>query len=111
MDVESAREEYRRLLKKSLDEVVEKLKGRASKIVLIGSYAEGREDLFTDLDLVVVMNTEKPFVERMEEIYSILALPVDADILCYTEEEYEKMLKKGFLKKSKKVVVYEKEGN
>ena len=43
------------------------------------------------------MKTNKPFIERMKEIYSLLALPVDADILCYTPEECKKM-KVGFLR-------------
>src|SRR5436309_7715575 len=32
--------------------------------VLFGSYAEGRRDLFTDVDLLVVMDSELGFIER-----------------------------------------------
>ncbi len=34
-------------------------------VVLFGSYARGRRDLFTDLDVLVVMRPDKPFVERI----------------------------------------------
>jgi hypothetical protein len=56
------------------------------------------------------MKTEKSFVERLEEIYPMMALPVDADVLCYTPEEIERLKDKGFLKKilAEEVVLYEK---
>lgn len=57
------------------------------------------------------MNTEKSFIERSKEIYSLLSLPVDADILCYTPDEFDKMKDRGFFKKilAEEVVLYETE--
>lgn len=91
--IEEKRKEYINLLKKSLKIVKEKLKGKVEKIIVFGSYFK-RKDLFTDLDLIIIMETDKPFIERIKEIYSLLALPVDVDILCYTPSEIEK-LKEG----------------
>src|SRR3972149_3247436 len=56
---------------------------------LRGSDAGGRQDLFTDLDLLVIMETEAGVVERLQRLYSLLALPVDYDVVCYTPGEWE----------------------
>jgi predicted nucleotidyltransferase len=105
------RREYRKLLHYSVGEIVAKLSHlNVRRISLFGSYARGRIDLFTDLDVLVIMDTDKPFAERITEIYSLLALPVDADILCYTPREFERMKDTPFLKKAlaDEVVLYEK---
>lgn len=106
--------EYQQLLRYSADEIVAKLShSNVKKISLFGSYARGRIDLFTDLDVLVIMDTDKPFTERITEIYSLLALPVDADILCYTPQEFARMKETPFLKKAlaDEVVLYEKRTN
>jgi len=114
MDVKklaSKRSEYRALLRNSARKIVSRLRPlNVNKISLCGSYARGRADLFTDLDILVIMDTDKPFVERTAEIYGLLALPVDADILCYTPDEFEKMKETAFLKTilADEVVLYEK---
>ncbi|MGQ9545815.1 MAG: nucleotidyltransferase domain-containing protein [Dehalococcoidia bacterium] len=103
--------EYQKLLDYSAREIVARLSClNVHKISLFGSYARGRTDLFTDLDVLVIMDTDKPFTERITEIYSLLALPVDADILCYTPQEFQRMKETPFLKKAltDEVVLYEK---
>jgi len=112
MELEKKKREYIGLLEKSVESIVRKLSGRAEKIIVFGSYYR-RRDLFTDLDVIVVMKTNKPFLERLKEIYSTLSLPVDADILCYTPEEFERMKERGFFKKLMKeaVAIYEEESN
>jgi uncharacterized protein len=108
------RQEYRKLLQYSANEIVAKLSRlNVKKISLFGSYARGRIDLFTDLDVLVIMDSDKPFTERITEIYSLLALPVDADILCYTPQEFKRMKETPFLKKAlaDEVVLYEKRTN
>lgn len=102
------REKYESLLESSINKVLEKLADKVEKIILIGSYPK-RKDLFTDLDIVVIMNTEKPFLERLKELYSFLQLPVDVDIFCYTPEEYEKIKDKIAIEKG--LILYEKKSN
>ena len=105
------RREYQELLDYSAGEIVAKLSAlNVKRISLFGSYARGQSDLFTDLDVLVIMDTDKPFTERVGEIYSLLALPVDADILCYTPQEFGRMRETPFLKKAlaDEVVLYEK---
>lgn len=92
-NLQEKREKYKKLLEISLNRIVEKLKEKVEKIILIGSYIE-RKDLFTDLDIIVIMDTDKPFLDRVKEIYSLLELPVDADILCYTPLEYLQLRQK-----------------
>ena len=59
------------------------------RVSLFGSYARGRRDLFTDLDLFVVWDTDRPLLERQRYLYPLLAVPVDLDIVCYTPAELE----------------------
>ena len=105
---EERRADYAELLKMSVERIVNVLSGKVERISIFGSYPKRKPDLFTDLDILIVIKSEKSFLERSKEIYSLLALPVDADILCYTPEEFEKMKDKGFLKKilAEEVVLY-----
>ena len=105
------RQEYRELLRRSVGGIAGKLATLdVEKISLFGSYARGRADLFTDLDVLVIMNTDKPFIERAGDIYSLLCLPVDADVLCYTPEEFRRMCETPFMKQilEDEVILYEK---
>jgi predicted nucleotidyltransferase len=105
------RRKYRKLLEYSAGQIVAKLSDlNVRKISLFGSYARGKSDLFTDLDVLVIMDTDKPFTERIAGIYRLLALPVDADILCYTPQEFRRMKETPFLKRAlaDEVVLYEK---
>jgi predicted nucleotidyltransferase len=105
------RQEYRELLRSSAGGIVAKLAVLdIEKISLFGSYARGRADLFTDLDVLVIVETEKPFIERAGEIHGLLALPVDLDVLCYTPEEFRRMRDTPFMRKIREdeTMLYEK---
>lgn len=104
------RKEYVELLKNSIEKVIAELQNKVEKISIFGSYPRRRSDLFSDLDILILMKTDKPFLERLKEIYSLLALPVDADIFCYTPEEFDRLRSKGFFKRmmEEEIVVYEK---
>jgi predicted nucleotidyltransferase len=80
------------------------------RVILFGSYARGRRDLFTDLDVLVLMRTELGFLERTKHLYRMLDLPVDADILCYLPEEFERLKERPLLRRALQegIVVYEK---
>lgn len=111
--LQERRKEYAELLEKSVEKVIKNFSGKVEKVSIFGSYTKRKTDLFTDLDILIIMKTEKPFLERLKEIYSLLSLPVDADILCYTPEEFEKIKNRGFFKKimEDEVVLYEKRSN
>src|SRR5438445_49925 len=101
-DIAEARRRYRALLEGSLELLVETLKRRPDvlRISIFGSYARGRSDLFTDLDVLVIMDTSRPFMERQRELYELLTLPVDLDLLCYTPDEFEKLQHRPFLQQA-----------
>ena len=77
---------------------------------LFGSYARGRRDLFTDLDLLVIMETESGIVDRLRRLYGLLASPVDYDLVCYTPAEWERIQDQPFWRHARKteVVLYER---
>lgn len=62
------------------------------RIGYFGSYARGDWGVGSDLDLVIVVErTEEP-VERRAARWPTTALPVDADVLVYTSQEWESLL-------------------
>ena len=77
---------------------------------VFGSYARGLRDLFTDLDLLVVWDTERPLLDRLRFLYSLLDVPVDVDIICYTPAEFEALAEQPFVRRilSEEVILYEK---
>ena len=63
----------------------------ATAAYLFGSYARGEADAWSDIDLIVVMPSERTFVERALDLTDVLdALPVAADVLVYTPGEFER---------------------
>ena len=106
------REEYATKLEEAVKRIREKLSRRpeVELVVLFGSYARGACDLLTDLDVLVVMRSEKPFVERVAQLYRELDVGVDMDLVCYTPEEFERMKERPFVKRAlaEGVVLYEK---
>jgi predicted nucleotidyltransferase len=68
------------------------------QIYLFGSWAREEQDELSDLDLVIIKKTTKPFFDRLREVYDLIpqtAGPVDA--LVYTPEEFAQMQKDGNL--------------
>ena len=60
----------------------------AERVLLFGSRARGDSRWFSDVDLVVVMPSELPFVQRLAHVYQNVRLGLGADILVYTPEEF-----------------------
>ena len=61
-----------------------------------GSYARGVADAWSDLDLVIVMETDLPKLERgrlLDDLYD--ALPVSLDVLVFTPAEFERGVEAG----------------
>src|SRR5574337_484998 len=69
--IDNARATYAALLESSLKRVVTVLSGLegVKRISLVGSYARGRADLFTDLDILVAMDTDLSFIDRLRMLY------------------------------------------
>jgi len=72
------------------------------KAIVFGSHARGTQDRRSDLDLILVMQTNERFFERYDRIASIRqALPsVELDILIYTPEELQRNCDRPFIRKA-----------
>jgi predicted nucleotidyltransferase len=65
------------------------------RIILFGSRARGESDEFSDLDIVVIMQTGKRFLDRLRDVYEAVMPDFSFDALVYTPEEYARMLEDG----------------
>lgn len=88
-ELDRQRQEYVAALERSLDDLVAQLAAMpgVERVILFGSYATGRRDLFTDPDLLVVMQSPLDFVNRTADLYRRLYTDVDMDLVVYTPEE------------------------
>lgn len=78
-------------LKKSIISLYKKL--NPVKIILFGSWCKEEEDKYSDVDIIVIYETKKRFLDRLKELYLIWDIPIAFDILAYTPEEFDNMLK------------------
>ena len=77
------------------------------KIILFGSVARGEVHRGSDLDLIIIQETDKKFLSRLEPFYRDARVAMD--ILVYTPEEFAAMSEGVFLKNALQdgVVIYE----
>jgi len=61
------------------------------RVILFGSLAREGATWPGDIDLIVVLETERRFLDRLDEMYRLLDCPVALDLLVYTPEEFEQM--------------------
>lgn len=104
-------------IKEMLSEIVEKLSDEYEplKIILFGSYAYGNPNDDSDIDLLILKNTDERRVDRFVLVKRIIYNPdhkIPVSPLVYTPEELEKRLIMGddFIKEiiKKGVTLYEK---
>ncbi len=66
------------------------------KIGYFGSYARGDWGVGSDLDLIIIVEScGQPFLRRSTE-WDVTELPVPADVLVYTEEEWQSIIGERF---------------
>ncbi|MQA91458.1 MAG: nucleotidyltransferase domain-containing protein [Gemmatimonas sp.] len=97
-DLHDQRAAYARRLEEGLTRVVGQLRSMPGvhRISVFGSYARGRRDLTTDLDILVILETSEPVPERLARLYQQLDARVDLDLLAWTPAEYERMSERPF---------------
>lgn len=98
-------------LQASLDSIVNQLKSLgALKIILFGSFARGDVDVNSDLDLLVLMPSDRTGKEWMDMIYEQIERKIASDIIVYKQKEFhEKLPTSSFLQNILKgKMVYEK---
>ncbi len=79
--------------KNYIKNVAEKLGvlANAEKIILFGSYARKEANSNSDIDLLIIANSDLPKYKRSRELYkSIKPYPIGMDLLVYTPSEIEK---------------------
>lgn len=64
------------------------LHGRCESAWLFGSFARGEERPGSDLDLIVIKKTTRPFLERAREFDDLWDIFPALDLLVYTTEEF-----------------------
>ena len=78
-------------IKKAMLPVLEK--GGARRAILFGSYARGEANQYSDIDLIIIAESERPFIERFKDFPALRHVsPVKAmDIIVYTPSEFQRM--------------------
>jgi predicted nucleotidyltransferase len=61
------------------------------RVVLFGSLAHGEIGNWSDIDLVIVKETDKRFLDRTMEVMQLLRPQVGVDILVYTPAEFARL--------------------
>lgn len=82
------------------------------KVLLFGSMADGNTGEWSDLDLVIIKETNQRFLDRIKEVIQILQPRIGMDILVYTPDEFEHLSReRAFLRREiveKGKVLYER---
>jgi predicted nucleotidyltransferase len=83
------------------------------KIILFGSMATGVIHEWSDIDLVIIKETDLPFLRRLDEVYQLLHPRVGTDIIVYTPDEFKSMSEERIFIRDeilgKGVVIYERD--
>jgi predicted nucleotidyltransferase len=67
------------------------------RIILFGSYANGIPDNGSDLDLLIIQETDLPMHKRGLDIrLSLIGTMIPIDVLVYTKKEFDEEKKKRF---------------
>ena len=87
---------------KRIDDIVERIaiKFNPDKIILFGSYAAGNPNNDSDIDLLIIKDTDLPRHKRSFDIHkSLIGSMIPMYILVYTTKEFEqeKKEKSSFL--------------
>ena len=100
---------------KQIDQVVKLIVGNyhPNKIILFGSYASGNANKDSDVDLLIIKNSDVPRYKRSREIHKLFnPYPFAMDILVYTNDEINrwKDIKTSFIYEAFKngIVLYYK---
>jgi predicted nucleotidyltransferase len=84
------KERRKKRLTAELERLVHVLKTQdVEQVILFGSLMSGNVNSASDIDLLVVKQTDKRFLDRLDEMYSLLQPTVALDLLVYTPEEAE----------------------
>lgn len=96
-----AAERRRRQLQAELERIVATLPRLGlRRAIVFGSLARGDVGGHSDVDLILVADSDEPFLERGVRFYQALAPAIGMDILVYTPQEFEAMRDRSFLRRA-----------
>ncbi len=105
----------RALLQRELQRYVRLLREvyNPERILLFGSLASGEVQEWSDIDLVIIKETDQRFLDRTREVMELLRPKVGIDVLVYTPQEFARLLReRAFVRDeigAKGKVLYERE--
>jgi predicted nucleotidyltransferase len=80
------------VLEKELERILPLLiKLGVEKVILFGSLSVGKVHRSSDIDLVVVQESNERFLDRLDEFYRVVKPNYGIDFFVYTPEEFEEM--------------------
>ena len=87
-------------------------KYRVQRAILFGSMATGDASRRSDVDLILIMETDKRFIDRYQGILQELTLAIpgkSVDLLIYTPDEIEAIKDRSFIRRilAEGIVIYE----
>ncbi len=86
----------REKVEKEIASIVETLRQyRPKRIILFGSFARGDYHALSDIDLLIVKDSEKKFTERIVEVLDLCDSTIPVEPLVYTQAEYDRLLAEG----------------
>jgi predicted nucleotidyltransferase len=108
--------ERKQMLEQELHRYLAVLTARADvdRVVLFGSLVTGQVHAWSDLDLVIIQQTDLPFLHRSHNMRDLLHPNVGIDLLVYTPDEFERLCReRAFVREeivNKGKVLYERSG-
>ncbi len=80
-------------LRGKLNAMLEKIRSkRVKKVILFGSLATGALHTTSDIDLIIIQESNKRFLDRLDEWYRFLEPDVALDLLVYTPKEFSDLM-------------------
>ncbi|HET6387634.1 MAG TPA: nucleotidyltransferase domain-containing protein [Armatimonadota bacterium] len=86
-----------RVSERLLSDIVERIvrQFHPKRIILFGSYAYGKPDINSDVDLLVIMESEDPLFPRIRQVADAADVPfLPMDVIVYTPAEIKERLDK-----------------
>ncbi|MBF0361556.1 MAG: nucleotidyltransferase domain-containing protein [Oligoflexia bacterium] len=97
--------------KNVIDELKSFLQGKVISSYIFGSLATGTHNSCSDIDLIIITETNKKFIKRWECFEDIFNIFPDIDLLIYTPQEFNDLTTnspslfwKDILSKMKKII-------
>lgn len=89
------------LLERELERIVRVLRQvGAQRIILFGSAAREDVGAWSDLDLIVVLHSDLPFIKRLGVLYERIEPRVGLDLLAYTPQEFDAIRERPFIQQA-----------